>query len=227
MAVRLDLMAEIRDRLRGSADPGRAPQMQAYMKSAMPYLGVAVPVVRKLTAVALQPYPLSVADLRDTAAEFWQSAEFREERYAAIGLTRSALARGSLDMLELLREMMVGGAWWDFVDEISHSIGDLLLAHPAVMGETLRRWSTDEVFWLRRSAIIAQLGHKARTDTDLLMAVIEPNLGEREFFIRKAIGWALRDYSRVDPEWVLDFVDRHDSISPLSRREAIRNIGRA
>jgi len=222
-----DLVARIRADLREIADPVRAPQMQAYMKSAMPYLGVPVPVTRRLTkqAAAASP-PADLDDLLHAASQLWRSADFREERYAATELAGLRLASGRLEMVPLYREMIVTGAWWDHVDAVSHLVGAVLLAHPTELGTLLREWSTDADRWLRRTSIISQLGFKARTDTGLLTQVITPNLTDPEFFVRKAIGWALREYARTDPDWVRKFVDANSAeISPLSRREALRHLG--
>jgi 3-methyladenine DNA glycosylase AlkD len=120
----------------------------------------------------------------------------------------------------------VTGAWWDHVDGVSERIGRLLLAHRDELEATIRQWSTDPDRWLRRSSIISQLALKGRTDVDLLADVIIVNLADREFFVRKAIGWALRQYARTDPQWVRDFVTTHlDALSPLSRREAMKHLG--
>ena len=128
-------------------------------------------------------------------------------------------------MLGLYEEIIRTGAWWDLVDGVAHRLGDLLQAHRAKLTPLLGRWSRDDDFWVRRAAITAQLGAKAATDTALLGAVIEANLNDPEFFIRKAIGWALRQYARTDPAWVRAFVQRHwDELSPLSRKEALRNL---
>jgi len=89
----------------------------------------------------------------------------------------------------------------------------------------MREWADDEHLWLRRSAVICQVGAKERTDPVLLADVIEPNLSDRDFFVRKAIGWALRDYARTRPEWVKTFVSSHESLSGLSRREALKHLG--
>jgi len=130
-----------------------------------------------------------------------------------------------LDLLPLHKEMIVSGAWWDHVDEASHRIGDLLLAHPDVMRPIVLSWSTDPDKWLRRSSIICQVGHRDRTDAELLTEVIMPNIDDKDFFIRKGIGWALRDYARTAPQWVRDFVAaRRGALSPLSVREATRHI---
>jgi len=128
-------------------------------------------------------------------------------------------------MLPVYEEIIRNGAWWDLVDGVAHRILDLLRTHRPELERVLRRWSEDPDLWIRRSAIIAQLGAKTATDPELLAAVIEPSLADREFFIRKAIGWALREYSKTDPAWVRQFVERHEAaLSPLSRREALRNL---
>lgn len=222
------LVAEIRDALRAAADPALAPGMQAYMKSAMPYLGVRVPAVRALTRAAegRRP-PASLAALTSTAGALWRAAEYREERYAATALldTRTARRLRNVDVLALLEEMIRTGAWWDHVDEVSHRVGDLLLVDRPVMTPVLRAWARDNDRWIRRSAIVAQLGHKSATDLALLAFVIEANLDDREFFVTKAIGWALREYARTDAHWVRAFVAAHaDRIAPLSRREALKHL---
>ena len=221
-----ELMSAIRSGLHAAADPARAAGAQAYLKSTMPSLGVRVPEVRRMVkAAANQHPPGSLQELQSAVLELWRSAGWREERYAAIDLTGLALASGQLGMLPLYEEIIRSGAWWDLVDGVSQRLRGLLQAHPEEMSVVLRRWSTDPDFWVRRAAITAQLGAKAATDSALLAAVIEPNLSDREFFIRKAIGWALRDYAGTDPDWVRAFVARHDAaLSPLSRREALRNV---
>jgi 3-methyladenine DNA glycosylase AlkD len=193
----------------------------------MPYLGVRVPEVRKITrAQARARPPSSVAALGQTAAALWREATHREERYAATGLTGLTMAVGQLELLPLHQEMIVTGAWWDHVDEVAHRVGDLLLVHPDQVRPVIRAWSHESDLWLRRVSIIAQLGAKARTDVALLSDAINANTSDRDFFIRKAIGWALREYARTDPEWVRRFVAAHaDELSPLSQREALKHLG--
>jgi 3-methyladenine DNA glycosylase AlkD len=222
-----ELTSAIRTALREAADPARAPQMQAYMKSSMPYLGVPVPVVRQIARVSAARCPMTEIDeLRATATELWRSATHREERYAATELTGLKPAAGRVELLPLCREMMVTGAWWDHVDAVSHQIGAMLRADAGRLVPVLRSWSVDPDLWLRRSSIICQLGFKDRTDSELLAEFITTNLADQEFFIRKGIGWALRDYARTDPDWVRAFVAEHDAvISPLSRREALKHLG--
>ncbi|MBS1674443.1 MAG: DNA alkylation repair protein [Actinobacteria bacterium] len=218
------LATEIRTALRDAADPALAPGQQAYMKSAMPFLGVRVPEVRRITRELMRG-ATDPDELRSTALALWRSAEFREERYAAQAVMALRPLRGRLDMLDVHEEMIRTGAWWEHVDEVAHRLADLLDAHPAELAVELRVWADDEDLWIRRAAIIAQLQRRERTDRALLTAAIEASIEDPEFFLRKAIGWALRDFARADPDWVRAFVDAHPALSPLSRREALKHLG--
>ena len=219
-----DLVATVRRLLHEHADPSLAPGQQAYMKSSMPFLGVRVPEVRRLTKVAARSNPPADLDeLERVARTLWDDATHREERYAATGLTGLRIAAGRLELLPLHEHMAVTGAWWDHVDEVAHRIADLHDAHPGPTAEVVRRWATSGDLWLRRLAILSQLGRRDRVDLTLLTEVIEPNTDDPEFFIRKAIGWALREVARVNPAWVRDFVEDHE-LSPLSRREALKHL---
>ncbi|MDR6417405.1 DNA alkylation repair protein [Pseudarthrobacter sulfonivorans] len=224
--VNRELLAAIRTALMEQADPLRAAGAEAYMKSSILSLGVRVPEVRRSVVAAAAAHPFeSPEQLRATVLELWREAQWREERYAAIDLTGLRLASRELLMLPVYEEIIRTGAWWDFVDGVSQRIGALLQAHRATMTPVLRSWSTDEDFWIRRAAITSQLKAKAATDSDLLREVIEPNLADPEFFIRKAIGWALREYAKTNPAWVRDFVAEHGAqLSPLSRKEALRRL---
>ncbi|WP_394938253.1 DNA alkylation repair protein [Psychromicrobium sp. YIM B11713] len=219
-------MSQIQQELRNAADPLRAPKMQAYMKSSMPYLGVTMPQVRKITTTAVRERPFeNAAELLRTAEFFWRAAHYREERYVALALTDVKEVAQNLDFLPLYQEMVRSGAWWDYVDWVAHRIRGLLHAHPGTLAPLLIDWSVHENFWFRRLSIISQLQAKDETDLELLTKVIEVNMADSEFFVRKAIGWALRDYARTDPLWVLNFVDlRSGLLSPLSRREALKHL---
>jgi len=128
--------------------------------------------------------------------------------------------------MPLWRHLIVTGAWWDVVDDVAtHLVREVRVGAPEVEGLRLREWADSEDLWLRRSAIICQVGLKRGVDRGLLTDAIEPNLGDGDFFIRKAIGWALRDHARVAPDWVRSFVDRHGGdLSGLSRREALKHL---
>ena len=218
-----ELVDSIRLSLRDAADPAIAPGQQAYMKSTMPFLGVRVPAVRAV----VKQHARGITDsdlLRDAALRLWREAVHREERYAATALTGQRPLRAQLDMLDAHEEMIRTGAWWDHVDEVAGRVTDTLDAHPVEVTQLLLAWTGDEDMWIRRASIISQLRRKDDTDRQLLTIAIESNLEESEFFIRKAIGWALRDYAKTDQQWVRDFVDSHD-LSPLSRREALKGVG--
>ena len=127
--------------------------------------------------------------------------------------------------LELIEYMITHNSWWDTVDMIaSHLIGAYFKKYPKKKHALILKWSKSEDMWIRRTSIIFQLKYKDETDTELLAQVIENNLGSKEFFINKAIGWALRTYSAIDPEWVEDFVENHPDLANLSKKEALRSI---
>ena len=224
------LAASVRTALTEAADPARAPGMQAYMKSAMPYLGVpAVPLQRACKSLFDDlAWPDSEAWQRDVLA-LWRGAEFREERYAAIALSGVKAARPFQDMsaLPMYEELIAAGAWWDFVDTIAgQRLWVLLQNEGEPMKRAMLEWSTDDDMWKRRSAILCQLKAKAGTDLELLYACIEPSIDSKEFFLRKAIGWALREYAKTDAGEVRRYVAAHDGrLSGLSRREALKNVG--
>ncbi|HZC08259.1 MAG TPA: DNA alkylation repair protein [Ktedonobacterales bacterium] len=226
------LVTTLRAELAHAADPAKAEPMRAYMKSSMPFLGIPTPTLRAITRRVFAGQPLSSVDeWRRAVLVLWREARYREERYAAIGLAGERRYRTwqTLDALPLYEEMIVSGAWWDYVDGIaSQQLGALLAAHPTEMRQEMLTWSRDYDLWKRRAAIICQLNFGPRTDEALLFSCITPNLADREFFIRKGIGWALRQYARVAPDAVRAYVDAHAAeMSPLSRREALKRIGDA
>jgi 3-methyladenine DNA glycosylase AlkD len=224
------LAETLHDRLKEVADPARAPAMQAYMKSDMPYLGVSTAPMRQVckSVFAGLAWPDSAAWRADVLT-IWRGAEFREQRYAAIELTdvRAARAFRRIDALPMYEEMVVGGAWWDYVDAIAtRRFWAILQNDRAPMKEWMLTWSRDGNMWKRRSAILCQVRAKAATDLDLLYACIAPSMDSNHFFLRKAIGWALREYAWTDPAEVRRYVAANEArLSPLSRREALKNIG--
>ena len=175
------LLRRLRAELARVGEREKAPRMQAYMKSAMPFHGVPSP---RLKVVARAVF----ADLALPSLEAW---------------------RGHV------------------LDLASDRIGPILLAHPAELAPAMRAWSHSSDLWKRRASIISQLRFKERTDAGLLYDCIGPSIGSREFFLRKAIGWALREYANTDPEAVRRYVSDHEAdLSGLSRREALRQIER-
>ncbi|MBV9505071.1 MAG: DNA alkylation repair protein [Acidobacteriia bacterium] len=224
------LIRVLKQSLRAAADPAKAPGMQAYIKSKMPYLGVSTPVLRETIRPIFAAHVLeSFEAWRGTILELWRKARYREEWYAAIELAgykpydefRTQLA------LPVYEEMIVSGAWWDVVDAVAtKQLGILLRKQPRAMAAILRKWAVSDNIWKRRSAIISQLNFKNQTDLKLLYDCIAPSMGSSEFFLRKGIGWALRQYARTDSAEVVRYVLAHESkLSPLTKREALKHCG--
>ena len=196
MTVDQRLVDEVRQTLAAAGDSGRAADQQRYMKSELPYRGVASPQLKALLRPLLAGHPPTdrgawVA----TILTLWDGAEFREEPYAAIAVARHRSAQQWQDprALDLYRHLVVTGAWWDLVDEIAaHLVGGVLAGHRAEVTPVMRHWMVDDHLWLRRTAILSQLRHRGDTDTALLHDAIEANVDDPSFWLRKAIGWALR-----------------------------------
>jgi 3-methyladenine DNA glycosylase AlkD len=217
----------VRAGLAARARPDKALDMQAYLKSAMPLYGVPRAGHREL---ARSLPPLEDFDTwRDTILELWRGAEHREERYVALDLMALPRYRAFRTMaaLPLYEELIVTGAWWDLVDDVAvHLVGALFdSARAQATKKKMLAWSRSRDMWKRRASIICQVSRKADTDRELLYACIEGSLSERDFFLRKAIGWALRAYAHVEPEAVKRYVRAHEhELSPLSKREALKNL---
>jgi len=223
------LLLALRRGLRRVAQSEKAKPMQAYMKSNMPYLGVPTPEANRVFNSVFAP--LEFADSkswRRAILSLWRHARFREERYGAIALARQRrfAAYQTIDALPMYEEMIVTGAWWDFVDTIAaHGIGSLLRTDRPRMRRAMLQWSRSPDIWKRRTSILCQLTFKKDTDLKLLYACIEPSMDSTEFFLRKAIGWALRQYAWTNPDEVRRYVQENVTrLSPLSRREALKNI---
>jgi 3-methyladenine DNA glycosylase AlkD len=236
VAARGDVVEAVCRVLSATGDPVRATGQQAYMKSAMPFRGITAPALR----AALRPIladPAYLLNGRDeweaTVRGLWDGARFREERYAALAISEHRHYRQwarKRSAMPLYRYLTESGGWWDLVDQIaSHRIGPVLRAHPVTEADRMRSWAVDGDLWVRRAAILSQLSSKDQTDRQLLLDCITANLDDREFFIRKAVGWSLRQYAHSGTpaaDWVRDTVDDLGSrLSPLSRREALKNLG--
>lgn len=224
------LVAEIRAALHAAADPDKAGPMRAYMKSAMPFHGVQKPDRVKALRPILRAHVLADRQAWEaTIRALWDGAAYREERYAATDLAQArpyaAWARETAS-LALYDHLIVTGAWWDHVDDIAiHLVGAVLRTHPEATAPVVRSWARDADRWRRRAAVICQVGSGEDTDVELLRECVLANLDDPDFFLRKGIGWALRQHARLDPAWVRTFVSIHaDRLSPLSRREALKHI---
>lgn len=223
------LVERIRHELAALGDPDRAVAQQRYMKSALPFHGVSMPEVRRVVRSALREHPIDdQRDLVGTVTDLWDDVTHREEWYAALAVLRAPRHRGLRDgrLLPLYDHLVVTGCWWDVVDDLAtHCLRELLAREPAEVARLMRSWSIDEHLWRRRAALVCQVGARGETDPELLHDVVVVNMGDSDFFVRKGIGWALRDYARTDAQWVRRFVAEHQTaLSPLSVREATKHL---
>ncbi|MFE7174278.1 DNA alkylation repair protein [Streptomyces sp. NPDC057616] len=209
-----------------AADPERAAPMRAYMKDVAPFLGLTTPGRRALsrTVVAGLPRPAE-ADCAAIALRCWQLPE-REYHYFAVDYLRRHVRACSSGFLPVARHLVSTVSWWDTVDLLAaHVVGALVAADPALTAD-MDAWIVDEDLWVARTALLHQLRYKERTDTERLFGYCLRQSGHPDFFIRKAIGWCLREYAKTDPEAVRAFLARERGrFAPLSVREALKNIG--
>jgi 3-methyladenine DNA glycosylase AlkD len=208
--------------LRDAADPEKAVGMKAYMRSQFAFLGLTTPERRKLSRTFLKEKSESDPDW-GFVFKCWDQPE-REFQYLAVDYLSKIAPHLTADDVPKLGQLAVAKTWWDTIDGLDVIIGDIALRFPQV-NDTLVAWSVDDNFWLRRIAIDHQLRRKGKTDTNLLEQIIVNNLGQTEFFINKAIGWSLREYSKTNPGWVRRFIKRHrGKMSNLSLNEASKYI---
>lgn len=203
-----------------NADDARA--MKAYMRGRFEFLGVKTPARRKAAKAFFKKHGGADIDWR-FVRQAWEHP-FREMQYAALDYleTRKNLLRpGDLPQLKKLAQSK---SWWDTIDFLDRLTGGIIAGFPETRPVILQ-WSRDEDIWLRRLAIDHQLLRKDQTDQHLLEQILVNNLNQTEFFINKAIGWALRDYSKTNPEWVKNFIrQHHGKMAPLSIREASKYL---
>lgn len=219
---------EIRAGLVRARRPDKAEQMRAYLKSTLPCLGVPAAERREIVDTALRRHQPDRPLWRWIVLDLWAEPTYREERHAAIDVLNHPGARDhrDLDALDICEQLIREGAWWDLVDATSWTVGDILAREPVRGAKRVREWIDRDDIWLRRAVITAQRRAGEDTDTELLTDAILASVGTGEFFLDKAIGWALRAYAGTDPAWVDAFVAEHeDVLAPLSVTEATRRRG--
>jgi len=223
------LVDDVASTFAAQAHPERAPEMSRYMKDKFVFLGLGATERRRLQREVLRGRPKpGETELTRVAKACWRRKE-REVQYFAADYVRAHVRRCSPSFIGVLQWHISHKPWWDTVDILAaHGVGPLVEEHPALRA-TVDEWIEAEDFWLARSAILHQLNYKANTDADRLFAYCRLRASDPEFFARKAIGWALREYSKTNPSAVRRFVEEQDeTLSPLSKREALKWLeGRA
>ncbi len=221
-----DLVKLVQKELAALADPDKAGPMAAYMKTDMPFYGVQKPLRAKVEKALLKDFKAATrSEYKQAVLALWQLPH-REEKYLAIHYAAGHKEFVDAASIPLYKRLIQEGAWWDFVDGIATAlIGVVLAKNPDRVWPTMDVWIEDDDFWLRRTAILCQLGFKKETDHRRLFDYCLRRADEKEFFIRKAIGWALRDYSYAEPALVKAFLLKHENrLSGLSFREGAKQL---
>ncbi|WOD39948.1 DNA alkylation repair protein [Nodosilinea sp. E11] len=223
MSLAMDTyLHNLRRLFESQANPDRALPMKQYMRNQFEYLGIQSPQQKVLLKQFISDYGLPERERLDSVVrELWDWPA-REYQYAALTFLDKLQKQLAPDVIPLLHHLIVTKSWWDTVDSIaSHHVGKLLKQYPDIRDDVIDQWRKSDNLWLRRTTILFQLGYKGDTDESLLFSLIRENQADTEFFIQKAIGWALREYSKTAPDAVLAFVEQ-EHLAALSKREALK-----
>jgi len=209
-----------------NANPAQAGPMKKYMRDQFEYLGIKTPQSAALIKEFIKENGLPpIAQLDAISRDLWSLPQ-REFQYAVVSFLGRLENKLEPEFITTIEYLIITKSWWDTVDSIAGDIvGTQFKRFPKVREKYLKKWRKSGNFWLRRTTLLFQLGYKKETDFDLMCEIIRENLGSDEFFINKAIGWALRQYAWTDPKPVKKFVKATKGLHPLSRREALKNIG--
>lgn len=200
-----------------------AKSMKAYLKDNFEFLGIKTPLRKELSKDFLKEKSKEATIDKTLVEELWEN-EYRELQYLAVDYLIKQKKKLQKEDIELIKMLIVTKSWWDTVDLVAtHLAGELGKKYPILIEDYYLKWSKDENMWLRRTAILYQLKYKENTDTKILEKVIRDNIDDDDFFIRKAIGWSLREYSKTDKTWVRAFVDSN-KLSKLSEKEASKYL---
>lgn len=213
-------------RFQAHANAENAKAMKAYMKDHFEFFGIKSNERRALQKQFLAEYGFPKAFEPAIFRAFWKADE-REFQMTGLDLLRKQVKHIQEQDIQLIEELIVTKSWWDTVDGLSSWIcGPYFLKFPEKMKPVTDVWAVSDNMWLRRASILFQLGYKEKTDVNVLTDHIEKNLGSKEFFINKAIGWALREYAKTDADFVLEYVSRMEKrMHPLTIREATKHLG--
>ena len=201
----------------------QAQKMSKYMLNKFEYIGIKTPERRKIFKNFFKEYKNEEKIDWEFVNKCWEN-KYREFQYVAADYLKNMKDKLTIDDIPKFKQLILKKSWWDTIDNLDMTIGALALKDTNV-NKILLEWSIDENIWLRRIAIDHQLLRKEKTNTELLEKILKNNLGQVEFFINKAIGWALRDYSKTNPEWVKNFIEENkENMSKLSIKEASKYL---
>lgn len=216
-----ETIIELRQAYEGHRDPETARAMEAYMRDQYPFLGVKAPMRREVMNAFFKLH----SPRKEWVEPLWA---LPEREFACVAIDILVKVRKTLvpEDIALIEHCIVTNSWWDTVDGLaSNVVGYLFDRYPTLRDEYAPKWASSDNMWLNRTAILFQLGYKGKTDEARLYDYIRQHAGSTPFFIQKAIGWALREYSKTNPESVVRFIEEHD-LKPLSRREGLKWLNR-
>ncbi|HSD15299.1 MAG TPA: DNA alkylation repair protein [Flavobacterium sp.] len=221
----MNFILELEKAFRENASTATAAPMEAYMKNNFPFFGIKTTPRREILKELWKTHKEEIRQNSRAIAEELFSKNEREFHYCAIEILIKELKKNYIkDDITIIEKMIITHSWWDSVDTIAKfMLGNYLELFPEERQKIVSKFSSSDIMWLNRSAILFQLDYKAKTDAGLLFSICEQHKDSKEFFIQKAIGWALRDYSRFNPKGVTEFVNKTD-LKPFSKREAMRNL---
>jgi 3-methyladenine DNA glycosylase AlkD len=219
----MSLAPLIRDHYLPHADAAAAEPMARYMKNHFPFLGISTPRRRELAKDFWEQYPFPTPEaVPDLVAALYAFPE-REFHYTAVEIAQKSVKKQPAEFLDTAEALIVTHSWWDTVDGLSDKVvGILVKKHPALV-QKMDEWAIHSTLWLRRAAILHQLTYKKATDQDRLFHYCRLNAHHTDFFIRKGMGWALRQYARAAPEAVRQFVNSTE-LPNLTRKEALKHL---
>ena len=201
----------------------QAQKMSKYMLNKFEYIGIKTPERREIFKIFFKEYKNEEKIDWEFVNKCWEN-KYREFQYVGADYLKNMKDKLTIDDIPEFKRLILEKSWWDTIDNLDMTIGALALKDSNV-NKILMEWSLDENIWLRRIAIDHQLLRKEKTNTELLEKILKNNLGQAEFFINKAIGWALRDYSKTNPEWVRNFIEENrENMAKLSIKEASKYL---
>ncbi len=223
----MDFIAVLLSKFEHNANANQAKAMEAYLKNLFPLYGIKAPVRKLLLKDIINEFKSELStrnNIIEIVNTLYQKPQ-RELHYCAIELADRFLKKKyAITDIDFIEKLIITNSWWDTVDFIAkHILGNHLLQYPDQTPRIIKNFSSSKNMWLNRSAILFQLGYKDKTDTQLLFRLCEQHKSSDEFFIKKAIGWALREYSKVNPETIVSFVSKAN-LKPLSEKEALKRI---
>lgn len=215
----------LREEMAKVANPEKAGPMQAYMKTEQPFYGLQALPRRKIFKKVVRRYTLeSREEYKTVILELWQGV-YREEMYQALEAALYFKSFHNIHSWPLYEQLVFSAPWWDTLDMLATKVMGPLIPPHRELEKDLSRWAVSDHLWARRASLLVHLHHKEQTNTDMLSTLILQLAPEEEFFIRKAIGWVLRQYARTDADWVRSFINQHESkLSTLAIREATKHF---